>query len=188
MATFNSEHAPKIWDNLYTVYIPEQITLDPEYIRRFGVYITQNKQIDEILKSNFTMVKIPIISILEYFDQGIEIQIPNREDMITMHKHIELYLGEWKEYIRHSIHGSVDAQKHKDLIIALEKLSKHIYEKAKPYEVIDNLFLDKKINFGILNPIVQAEEQCKVIKKPDYTGIGRLIKKKTSGDSGGRFG
>ena len=194
MATFNSEHAPKIWDNLYTVYIPEQITLDPEHIRRYGTYITQNKQVDEMLKTNLTMVKIPIATILNYYDQGIEVQIPSREDMVTMHKHIELYLGEWKEYIRTSIHGNIDAQNHKDLITTLEKLSKYIYEKCKPREVIDNLFLNKKVNFGILNPIAQAEEKRKVVEKPDYQGIGQLIKKKrplpnggSGGDSGGRF-
>lgn len=187
---FKSEHAPKIWDNLYTVYIPDQVTLDPEYIKRFGIYITQNKQIDKILENNFILVKIPISKILEYFDMGIEIQIPNREDMITMHKHIELYLGEWKEYIRTSVHGRIDAQNNKDLISCLEKLSKHIYEKAKPKEVIDNLFLNKKINFGILNPIAQAEQEHKIVKKPDYVGISKLINKKksSSGDSGGRFG
>ena len=156
MATFVSEHAPKIWNNLYTVYIPEQITLDPEHIRRFGTYITQNKQVDKMLETNMTLVKIPISKVLEYFDMGIEVQIPSREDMITMHKHIELYLAEWKEYIRVSVHGHMDAQNHKDLISTLEKLSKHIYEKAKPKEVIDNLFISKKVNFGLLNPILNA--------------------------------
>lgn len=194
MATFNSEHAPKIWNTLYSVYIPEQITMDPEHIRRYGTYITQSKKVDEMLKTNLTMVKIPISKILEYYDQGIEVQIPNREDMITMHKHIELYLGEWKEYIRSSIHGNTDAQNHKDLISTLEKLSKYIYEKARPREVIDNLFLSKKINFGILNPIAQAAEQKKVVEKPDYQGIAALVKKKRplpnsggGGDSNGRF-
>lgn len=192
MATFISEHAPKIWNNLYTVYIPEQITLDPEHIRRFGTYITQNKQVDKMLETNMTLVKIPISKILSYFDMGIEVQIPSREDMIMMHKHIELYLAEWKEYIRVSVHGQMDAQNNKDLITTLEKLSKHIYEKAKPKEVIDNLFISKKVNFGLLNPILRAEEERKVVEKPDYVGIGKLVNKKRSpgngSDSGGRFG
>lgn len=191
MATFISEHAPKIWNNLYTVYIPEQITLDPEHIRRFGTYITQNKQVDKMLENNMTLVKIPVSKILEYFDMGIEVQIPSRDDMIMMHKHIELYLAEWKEYIRVSVHGHMDAQNHKDLITTLEKLSKHIYEKAKPKEVIDNLFISKRVNLGLLNPILRAEEERKVVEKPDYVGIGRLVNKKRSpgngSDSGGRF-
>lgn len=191
MATFNSEHAPKIWNNIFTVYIPEQLTLDPEHVRRFGTYITQDKQIDKMLETNLTMVKIPISTILSYFEMGIEVQIPSREDMITMHKHIELYLAEWKEYIRVSVHGHTDAQNHKDLIVALEKLSKHIYEKAKPREVIDNLFISKKINIGLLNPIHQAIEERKVVDKPSYEGIASLVKNKkrapNGGDSGGRF-
>lgn len=191
MATFISEHAPKIWNNLYTVYIPEQITLDPEHIRRFGTYITQNKNVDKMLETNMTLVKIPVSKILEYFDMGIEVQIPSRDDMIMIHKHIELYLAEWKEYIRVSVHGHMDAQNHKDLITTLEKLSKHIYEKAKPKEVIDNLFISKRVNLGLLNPILRAEEERKVVEKPDYVGIGRLVNKKRSpgngSDSGGRF-
>lgn len=191
MATFASEHAPKIWNNLYTVYVPEQLTLDPEYIRRFGTHVTQNKQVDKMLETNLTMVKIPIIQILDYFDRGIEVQIPSREDMIQIHKHIELYLAEWKEYIRVSVHGHMDAQNHKELITCLEKLSKYIYAKAQPKEVIDNLFLHKKVNLGLLNPILQAEEERKVVEKPDYQGISNLVKNKrkapNGGDSGGRF-
>ena len=186
--TFPSMHAPRIWDNLYTVFIPDQVTQNPEHIRRFGTYVTQNKQVDKMLEDNLIMVKIPIIQILDYYDRGIEVQIPNREDMITMHKDIELYLGEWKEYLRVSVHGQIDAQNHKDLIMTLEKLSKHIYEKAKPREVIDNLFLSKRVQIGLVNPLVRVEEERKVVDKPDYSGIKQLIKRKPGGgDSGGRF-
>lgn len=186
--TFPSIHAPKIWDNLYTVLIPDQITLNPEYIRRFGVYITQNKQIDKMLENNLIMVKIPIIQILDYYDRGIEVQIPNREDMITIHKHIELYLAEWKEYIQTSVHGQIDAQNNKELLTALEKLSKYIYEKAKPYELLDNLYLRKNNSLGIINPLQRHIEENKPIAKLNYQGIRQLIKRKPSnGDSNGRF-
>lgn len=185
--TFPSQYATKIWDSLYTVYIPEQLTLDKQYVRRFGVHITQNKQVDEMLKTNVILVKIPIIKILEYYLEGIEVQIPSREDMIQMHKDMELYLAEWREYLRTSIHGSMDAQNHKDLILSLEKLSKYIYEKARPTEVIDNLFINKKVNLGLMNPIQQHIEINKPIEKPDYNGISGLIKRKPKGDSNGRF-
>lgn len=186
---FPSKYATHIWDTLYTVYIPDQLTLNKDYIRRFGVYITQNKQIDEMLKTNFVMVKIPIIKILEYFLDGIEIQIPSREDMIQIHKHIEAYLSEWREHIRTSVHGNIDAQNHKDLILSLEKLSKYIYEKAQPKEVLDNLFLRKENKIGIMNPMQQHMEMNKPIQKPDYQGIAMLIKRKnhTNENSGNRF-
>lgn len=185
--SFISRFAKLIWDELYTVYIPDQLTLNPEYIRLFGTHVTQDKRMDKVLETNFTMVKIPIVQILTYFDQGVEIQIPVREDMIRMHKHIELYLGEWREYMRVSVHGNTDAKTHKDLIIALEKLSKQIYEKASSYEVLDNLFLNKRVKFGLLNPLQEHQEKSKTVTKPDYQGIGKLISKKTPSDSNGRF-
>ena len=186
--TFPSQYAPRIWDSIYRVYIPDFDTLDPNYIKRFGVYVTQDKQIDEMIKTNFIMVMIPVIRILEYYNQGVEIQIPSREDMIKMHKDIELYLSEWKEYLRVSIHGNMDAQNHKELITSLEKLSKYIYEKAKPKEVLENLFLKKENRIGLMNPLLLHVEENKPIEKPDYQGIANLIrKKKPIGDSGGRF-
>lgn len=189
--TFCSVHAQKIWDNLYTVYIPDLVTQDAEYLKRFGHHVSQYKPVDEMLKTNLILVKIPIIKILEYYVEGIEIQIPSREDMITMHKHLELYLEEWREYIRNSVHGQVDAELHKDLILSLEKLSKYVYEKAKPRELLENLFLANKTRpgIGLVNPLVRAEQEQRVVDKPDYNSIKQLIKKKNNNsDSGGRFG
>jgi len=185
---FFSQHAGKIWDSLYTVYIPEQLTLQPEYIKRFGVHITQNKTVDEMLKTNLILVKITIATILQYYNQGIEVQIPSREDMIKMHKDIEAYLSEWKDYLRNSIHANIDIENNKELITSLEKLSKYIYEKATSFELLDNLYLKKNNPLGIINPLQRHTEQNKQTVKPDYEGIKHLItKRKPIGDSGGRF-
>jgi len=179
---FPSKYACKIWDVLYTVLIPDQLTQNPDYIRRFGTYITQDKKVDQMVSTNFTTVKITIAKILEYYIDGIEIQIPSREDMIQMHKDIELYLAEWKDHIKYDI--NLDVQQNKELILSLEKLSKYIYNKANPREVIDNLFINKKI--GLINPIQQHVEQTKEVIKPDYDGIASLVRSKTN-KSSGRF-
>lgn len=179
--SFPSKYAHEIWDILYEVKIPDALTLDREYIKIFGTYVTGNKQIDESLKTSFTTVKIPIIRILEYYLEGVEIQIPRREDMIAMHKSIERYLQEWKDYITYSINSS-DIEKHKKLITGLEKLSKVIYDKATTREVLDNLFIGKQVQFGLMNPLARVEEEKKIenTNKPDYEGISTIIKKKTS--------
>ena len=88
--SFTSEHADKIWNRLYRVYIPDLMTQNPDYIKKFGAHLTRNRAVDEMIKTNLILVMIPVIKILEYFEDGIEIQIPSREDMITMHKHIKL--------------------------------------------------------------------------------------------------
>lgn len=187
---FYSEYAERIWERLYTVYIPDLLTQNPDYIKKFGVYITQDSKIDAMIKTNLTLVKIPIITILEYYESGIPVEIPNRKDMVQIHKDIELYLAEWGEYIKGSIHGQMDAQNNKELITALEKLSKYIYSKTVSSEVLDNLFLknNRNINLGLINPLKEAEFRNEIKEKPDYVGIRGLInRKRKDGDSGGRF-
>jgi len=171
---FNSKYAHLIWDRIYTVLIPEIVTLDKGYISKFGYYNTGNKQIDKELFKHFTTVKIPINKILEYFNDGIEIQIPSREDMVEMHKNIELYLDEWREHIKYDI--NLQLGEYKDLILSLEKLSKTLYDKCKGSEVINNLFNHTQI--GIVSPLKKAEEGNKTINKPDYQGIKELVTKK----------
>lgn len=186
--TFPSKYATKIWNELYTVLIPDIATLNPDYIKIRGVPITENKKLNLLRMNEFTTVMLPIIDIMYYFKEGFPVQIPSREDMIKMHKNIELYLEEWREYIKSSVHGHTDANLYKDIILGLEELSKYIYNKAKPVEVIDNILLKKKVNFGLSNPLQEKIEQEKVIEnKPNYNSIKNLIKRNTKGDSKGRF-
>jgi len=179
--SFYSEYAPKIWDKLYTVNIPDQVTLNPDYINKFGVHITTDKNINEMISTNFITVMIPVIKILEYFINGIEIQIPSRDDMITMHKDIEGYLNEWYSYTRSSVHGLAEFDQNKQLISSLEKLSKYIFNKASPTEVLDNLFVENKL--GLMDPITEQSKKNNITDKPDYTSIFSLVK----GNSGSRF-
>ena len=173
---FISQKAPRIWNTLRNVLIPDQLTMNPEYIRRFGVHITGNKKIDASRINEFVMVKIPIIKILEYFLEGLEVQIPKREDMLSIHEDIEAYLNEWKDYMRESIHGNIGAENNKELILSLEKLSQHIYAKAKPKEIIKPL--RTRAQLGLINPFERSQEENKPIDKPDYDGIRNLITKK----------
>jgi hypothetical protein len=179
--TFDSQHAFKIWDKLYTVRVPDQLTLDPSYIERFGVPVANDPNVDKMMSTNFTTVMIPIIKIMEYFLNGVEVQIPSREDMIQIHKDIEDYLGEWEYYVKHTMHGKTDLEQHKTLISSLEKLSKHIYNRAGPKEVIENLFVETKL--GFMSPLEESMVKEKEPDKPDYTSIMRLIKNK----GGSRF-
>lgn len=176
---FPSRYATLIWDSLYTCLIPDNLTLNPDYIRKFGVYSTGNTKYDKILENSFNTVKIPIIKILEYYLQGIEIQIPSRDDLIKIHKDIELYLEEWRQHIKYDINLDIDSNK--ELIVSLEKLSKYIYNKANPREVIDNLFIQKKAGIGLMNPLQHHIEETKNINKPDYDSISKLIKKPKGG-------
>ena len=173
--SFPSEYAHLIWDKLYTCRIPDQVTQRSDYLSKFGAYVTGDKKIDSMLSTATTQVMIPVATILSYFEDGVQVEILKREDMIQMHKDIELYLGEWKGQIKYNI--NVDVVKHKAFLLSLEKLSKHIHGRAKDRDIVDNLFL--KPSFGLRNPSVIMEEERKPMTRPDYEGIAALVRSKT---------
>ena len=116
------------------------------------------------------------IKMVEYFERGLEIRFPNRDDMIKIHKDIENYLGEWREHLRYDINSSAD--EYKSLIIALEKFSKSIHKKAKNIELLDSLTTKKKI--GLVNPFTEIKERNNTSARPDYEGISNLVRSKTN--------
>lgn len=176
MKSFPSRHAEKIWDHLYTVLIPDQLTLSEDYLRVFGTHLTGDAEKDKELSTTFTTVMIPIARILEYYEDGLEIQIPDRKDMIQIHKSIEEYLDEWKDHIKYDI--NTDTEQNKRFVMSLEKLSRDIYNKANRNEVINNMFVSSQ--FGIVNPFQQVvdEEKESRASKPNYQGISDLIRKR----------
>ena len=173
---FQSKAAPLIWDKLYDVMIPDQLTLDPAYIKIFGTHVTGNSDVDKMVGTNFTHVKICIARMVQYYEDGVEIQIPNREDMIRIHKDIEEYLSEWREHLRVDINLQIGQNKH--MVLLLERLSKDIYNKAKVKEVVNTLFVKEQI--GLVNPIERMRENRKTHTKPDYEGIRSLVQTKTN--------
>lgn len=174
--SFASQYATLIWDVLYDVSVPDQLTQSPEYLKRFGAHVTGNREVDAMLARNTTHVKIPVAKILSYYLDGIEITIHSRDDMLKIHKDIELYLGEWQQHLKYDI--NLEVNKNKALILGLEKLSKELYSKAKPREVINKLF--DKSQFGLYSPLDKAEEEKKEHQKPDYEGIGQLVRSKVT--------
>lgn len=171
--SFYSEHADRIWEDLYTVCIPDAITMNPDYVKKFGVGLSGHEKHDRDFLNHYVTVKIPIIEIMQYFEEGIIVQVPSRDDMILIHKNIDLYLTEWANYLSVAINTD---DKHKDLIDGLDRLSKLIYAKAAPSEVIDNLFINRK--FGLVNPLQQSMQHQPEMIKPDYNSITDMLKKK----------
>lgn len=172
---FYSEHAPRIWEDLYTALIPDQVTQNAAHVRVFGTYRSGHSEVDKMMEDNLTMVKIPIIKMVEYYDNGIPVQIPKRESMLAIHRSIEMYLQEWGHHIHHAINSSLP--QHKELVLSLEKFSKVIYGKAAPKEVVVNPMLAPGL--GLLSPAGRLQYENQPVTKPDYHGISSLIRQKT---------
>lgn len=177
--SFYSQYANAIWEDLYDAMVPDFVTRNRDFIRKFGVPSSGNKDVDKMMSNNLTFVKIPIIKMLEYFNNGVDIQIPARKDMIAIHKSIENYLSEWRDHLKYDI--NIDRTAHKELLLGLEKLSKLIYEKAHPREVIDDLLVHRTI--GLASPMDRLRKPKEDFVKPDYNGIGQLLRPNRGGGS-----
>lgn len=173
---FTSHYAPMLWDRVYSVVIPEYVNQDSDYLNRWGHHITGDKKVDNILKGRKKTIMISVIKMAQYQSEGIPIALTNREDMIEIHKNIEGYLAEWKEHLQYSLNPGANTPK--DLLLALEKLSKIIYEKASIIEV--NSSIIERMSFGLKSTmdVVQDQERIKQMDKTDYVGISELFKKK----------
>lgn len=174
---FPSKHATKIWDTLRELYIPDQLTLSSEYLKVWGTPITGDPKLDKELTSNFVLVKINIVTILEYYNNGLELRIPDRSTMLSIHTDIEEYLVEWREHIKYDI--NLDVNEYKDFIISLENLSKTIYGKMKNKELIKDLFVSGSEPVGIRLPFDIIKKPEKEQAKPDYESISTLIRSRT---------
>lgn len=177
--SFHSVHSDRIWEDLYAVYAPDFVTMNREYIRKFGVPSSGYEPVDRMMATNLSYVKIPIIKILEYYENGMEVQIPSRDDMIAIHKHIENYLSEWRDHIRYDI--NLNKHQHKALLLSLERLSRRIFEKAHPSEVMDKPLTAEL--FGLANTI--KTDQSQELVKPEYNSISELFRSPTA--ARGRF-
>lgn len=176
--SFPSRYAHLIWEKLYTVIIPDYVTLNTQYIKTFGVHVTDNREVNAGLINACTTVMLPVIKIVEYYVSGYTVQVPSRQDMIQMHKDIEKYLQEWREHIIYSINTS--HEQHKELLLTLDRFSKYIYDKASAREVLlDRINL---LKIGQVNNFVKVEQEKKLdtMTKPDYSGISQLVKSKTN--------
>lgn len=170
---FKSKYDNLIWERLYTARIPNIPTMDTDYIKTRGIHVTNDRNIDKMIKTDKVTVMIPIAKILEYYTEGIEIEILSREDLLSIHKSIELYLDEWKQHLTYDI--NLDKNQYKELLVSLEKLSKDIYERAKPSEVLSSYTF--KSNFGMVNSLQKLNKEQN-IDKPDYQGISEYFKNK----------
>ena len=180
---FASEYADRIWNEKYTVRIPDYVTLSDDYIRVWGTPTHENPKYANMMSTNYTTVMLSIIKITHYFIEGYNVLIPSRDDMLKMHRTIEGYLNEWKEYTRNSINQKTD--EYKPMLADLERVSKYIYAKATSEEVFADT-IKSKPRIGLQNPLMKLRESqiSTIPDKPEYEGLSILFKKKPTQSTG----
>lgn len=177
---FPSLVADKIWGNhLYHVLIPDKLTLDRTYLSVFGTYSTGDRDLDKDLENLFTEVKVDIATIADYYSKGITIQIPSRDDMISIHRVIDEYLTEWREHERTDVNFHIPKDIRK-MLTNFDSLSKHIYEKLNVSETIYSAFGMKQPSFGIQTDFTKLQKSKSLPEaKPDFKSINDILRGNT---------
>ncbi|MEM5804223.1 MAG: hypothetical protein QW350_05820 [Candidatus Aenigmatarchaeota archaeon] len=175
---FNSKYAKEIWVRRYVVRIPDYLTLEKEYIKNRGVYVTSDKNINSMVSSSYTTVAIPIIRMVEYFSEGHNILIPKREDMVNIYTNIVKYLDEWRDFLKYSINSNIkNNEEIKTLLTSLDKFAREIHKRLNYKEIEGGKPSELSGKFGFITTFdkISIQERLSISPPPKYNSITELI-------------
>jgi len=176
--SFPSKYASTIWERIYPCLIPQEYTYDDDYIKRRGIIQTPDKKINAILSKEKVQVYLTVAQMVDYFTEGVSIELLDRKTMLEIYRNIQAYIDEWKDYIQHSINANKD--NNKEMLLAFDKFSKVIYDKASAHEIMQGVV--QRVNFGMKGTMAKIIEEQRIqnTPKPDYDSIAEYLKSKKS--------
>lgn len=142
-----------IWDYLYKVRIPDLQSRSVEDIRENGVRITGVEHIDKAMSKNKRTVYINIDEMVEYYRNGVPIQVIDPKDTKAIYDAISKHIYAWQDYIKNGVNlGSAPIE---DLIL-MDQFANTVYEHAKYLFQTDSFKDLVKRHFGGYGGIVGA--------------------------------
>jgi arginyl-tRNA synthetase len=156
--------------------IPQEYTYDDDYIKRRGIIQTPNKKINAILSKEKVQVYLTVAQMVDYFTEGVTVELLDRKTMLEIYDNIQNYINEWKDYLQYSINAN--KENYKEMLIAFDKFSKVIYDKASAHEIMKNTI--QKLDFGMKSNMAKIKEQEVIANtpKPDYESIAEYLRSK----------
>lgn len=148
-SAFESRFAEYILENIYRCTVPDNATRTEGYLDLVGSPSTGFAEYDREIRNTRVSVVVNIPTILEYYLNGIDVDIPSPDDRLEIHKLIVGYLDEWRYHIANSI--NVRVTEHDKFLKDLEELSRALYETmsddyADPEENHMPTFIHRPIN------------------------------------------
>lgn len=117
-----------IWDRSFRCLVSQKQTTSEDYYRIFGQRSTGSKKHDKAIPDQYVDTYISIAKMIEYFNQGVTIQVYNYDDTKTIYEIIERHLRRWKNQFAYGINiGDAPVQD----LIAMDEFANKIYDKAK---------------------------------------------------------
>ena len=145
-----SKNADGIWNHLYRVNIPYVFSRSQEDFDQRGTYVTGVNEVDEMVKTSKVLVQIPLIKIIELYNEGSSVTFSQKEDITRAYKTLTDYMSEWDEKYSGTIH-------------------------SLPPEISDMLQTFKRFSKDLEAMIDSPDLGIEIKKKRQSIGIGRLL-------------
>lgn len=94
---FESEWSVWLEEPIYPVIVNDLLSMNPEWIRKFGIPSTNNHDLDRSAASRSAIVSINLNTMIAYKQDGLSINVPleHRDNIREMHKALTGYLMDW---------------------------------------------------------------------------------------------
>lgn len=137
---FINDTTAKLWETLYKVRVPYQLTRSIADIEKYGTPITGNHDVDNSTLDDWITTMKPVSDIVDLFMEGKPVALVNREDMKTIYQDIQDHIYAWKKKLEVGVNiGDAPIED----LIAMDEFA----------EIIHNL-ASKEVNAGLSDSLI----------------------------------
>lgn len=117
-----------LWDYLFKVRVPQMAATSIDYMRMYGSYTTQCKEIDQTLQQQWITTMLSVSQMVDYFKEGVQIRVVQYSDIKTIYEYISDHLQAWRIRLERGINiGDAPIED----LIAMDQFANTVYEHAK---------------------------------------------------------
>ena len=152
----DSKIAIELPNDLFWGYVPVMATFNEKYLQDFGVLAVSNRDLDDeeneyvgVYGNDRTFVKWTISDMVNGYINGYSFSFYRKEDLITVHNHIEAYFDRVNEIINSE---SMDAFEFDDRLEDIDAFNRSLFEQNKGKIVESRQALINKVRLGTLYP------------------------------------
>jgi hypothetical protein len=140
-------------ENYYHVRYSYFHSRTPEQLRRYGVRVTGDHNIDATTTKEMVDTFLNIESIFKLFKEGVTILVVNYNDTAEIYRIVQSHLTIWKSYMTTGVHGA--PQEVLEDLVDMDLFASKIYDKAA------NVFSENERK-RLLNPNIPFTQKINI--------------------------
>lgn len=118
----------RLFNYRYQVYIAPIHLYSEEYLKRFGVPATGDKEIDREYMHTPILVYMTAVDMVVHFSNGVDLTLRDPKDSVEIYEHLTEHLGRWEtvlERVKHPIDVPIeDLRKMDEFALKIEPMAR----------------------------------------------------------------